>query len=176
MKIGIFYGSTYGNTQEAGEQLVALLGTRLGEPVQIFDMHSTNAEELATYDFVLVGCSTWNDGEIQDDWADRLDEVAELDFSGKFVALFGCGDQITYAETFADALGMIGEQLREKGARLIGKWPTEGYDFVFSRADLGDGHFIGLPLDYDNQSELTASRLSAWADQLVTEVHSVVAA
>jgi flavodoxin I len=87
MKTGIFYGSTYGNTQEAGEQLVSILGTSLGEKPEIFDIHSTKAEKLLDYDLILVGVSTWNDGEVQDDWDDRMDDLEDYDFNGKFVAL-----------------------------------------------------------------------------------------
>jgi flavodoxin I len=174
MKTGIFYGSTYGNTQEAGEQLVSILGTSLGEKPEIFDIHSTKADKLLDFDLILVGVSTWNDGEVQDDWDDRLDDLDDHDFNGKFVALFGAGDQIGYAETYADSLGIVGEKLAERGATLIGKWPTEGYDFILSKADLGDGNFIGLPLDYDNQSELTTPRLKEWGAQIVAEVTSLV--
>jgi flavodoxin I len=31
-----------------------------------------------------------------------------------------------------------------------------------------DGKFVGLALDEDNQSELTAGRIEAWATQLKT--------
>jgi flavodoxin I len=75
---------------------------------------------------------------------------------------------------YADSLGIVGEKFAERGATLIGKWPTEGYDFILSRADLGDGNFIGLPLDYDNQSDLTTPRLKEWGAQIVSEVTSLV--
>ncbi|RYX83133.1 flavodoxin [bacterium] len=173
MKTGIFYGSTYGNTQEAGEQLIGLLGETLGSKPEIFDVHSTKAEKLLDYDLILVGCSTWNVGELQDDWDDKQDDVEGLDLSGKFVAFFGAGDQFGYSDSFADSLGILAEKFAETGATIIGKWPTEGYEFDFSRADLGDGFFIGLPLDYDNQGELTTPRLTQWAAQIVTEVSTL---
>ncbi|BCM93740.1 flavodoxin [Abditibacteriota bacterium] len=173
MKTGIFYGSTYGNTQEAGEQLVALLGNTLGEKPEIFDVHSTKIEKLLDFDLILVGCSTWNVGEVQDDWDDKLDHLDDLDLSGKFVALFGAGDQFGYSDSFADSLGILAEKLAERGAILIGKWPTESYEFDFSRADLGDGFFVGLPLDYDNQGELTTPRLTQWSAQIAAEVTSL---
>ena len=169
MKTGIFYGSTYGNTQESGEQLVQLLGETLGAKPEIFDVHSTKTEKLLDFDLILVGCSTWNIGELQDDWDDKLGDLDSLDLSGKFVALFGAGDQFGYSDSFADSLGILAEKFAGRGATLIGKWPTHGYDFNFSRADLGDGHFVGLPLDYDNQGELTTPRLTQWSAQLVSE-------
>ena len=64
MKTAIFYGSTYGNTQEAGEQLSALLGKALGAKPEVFDIYSTKSERLLEFDLILIGCSTWNDGEL----------------------------------------------------------------------------------------------------------------
>lgn len=173
MKTGIFYGSTYGNTQEAGEQLVSILGDTLGAAPEIFDVHSTKVEKLLEFDLLLIGCSTWNVGELQDDWDDKMSHLDNVDLNGKFIALFGAGDQYAYADSFADSLGILGEKFAERGATLIGKWPTEGYEFVLSQADLGDGFFIGLPLDYDNQGELTTPRLTQWSTQLVSEVSAL---
>lgn len=176
MKTAIFYGSTYGNTQECAEQLVDLLETPLGEKPELFDIHSVKATEaLLDYDFLIIGCSTWNVGELQDDWNDHFETVEALDWSGKTVALFGAGDQIGYADTFVDALGMLGKAFAARGAKIVGAWPTQGYDYDLSLADLGDGHFIGLPLDYDNQAELTEERLQNWAAQLASEVGAVAA-
>ena len=173
MKTGIFYGSTYGNTQEIGENLREIWGAFTGEKPEIFDVHSVETSQILDFDVILVGVSTWNDGQIQDDWDDRYRELDGFDFGGKIVALFGCGDQVAYSQTFVDALGIVGEKLAQRGATLVGKWPTEGYDFVFSKADLGDGFFIGLPLDPDNQGEQTTERLANWAAQVVNETSLV---
>lgn len=174
MKTGIFYGSTYGNTQDAGEQLVTLLSKHLGAKPEIYDMHSAKIESLLFFDLILVGCSTWNDGEVQDDWDDQLHDLESLDLTGKFAAFFGCGDQADYGETFADSLGILAEKFASLGATLVGQWPTEGYEYILSKADLGNGYFVGLPLDYDNQSELTTSRLNRWSAQVMTEVGALV--
>ena len=170
MKTGIFYGSTYGNTQDAGEQLVSLLGDILGADPEIFDIHSTPARKLLEFDLILVGCSTWNIGEVQDDWDDKVNDLEALDFTGKLVALFGAGDQYDYADSFADSLGILAQKVAERGATLIGKWPTAGYNFNLSLAELEDGFFVGLPLDYDNQGELTTQRLTQWSAQIASEV------
>ena len=177
MKTAIFYGSTYGNTQEVSEQLAQLLETQLDEKPELFDVHSVKATEaLLDYDFLIIGCSTWNVGELQDDWNDHLENVEQLDWNGKTVALFGAGDQTGYADTFADGLGILGKAFAERGAKIVGAWPSEGYNYDLSLADLGDGNFIGLPLDYDNQDDLTEERLQAWATQLAREVGAVAVA
>ena len=55
----------------------------------------------------------------------------------------------------------------ENGGKIIGRWPTEGYDFDYSVAQDGD-EFLGLGLDNDNQDEETEERLIIWAE-LITE-------
>ena len=39
--------------------------------------------------------------------------------------------------------------------------PTEGYDFIASKAEM-KGEFCGLVLDKDNQKQLTDDRLETW--------------
>jgi hypothetical protein len=39
-----------------------------------------------------------------------------------------------------------------RGARVVGAWPTDGYDFMASKAER-DGEFVGLVLDLDNQKQ-----------------------
>ena len=46
----------------------------------------------------------------------------------------------------------------EKGGTLIGRWPTDGYEFDESLA-LDNGEFLGLGLDNDNQEDETEERL-----------------
>ncbi len=47
--------------------------------------------------------------------------LEEVDFNGKLVALFGCGDQEDYAEYFCDALGTIRDIIEPRGAHH--HWP-----------------------------------------------------
>jgi len=53
----------------------------------------------------------------------------------------------------------------EKGAKLVGTWPTEGYEFDHSEAILDD-KFVGLALDLDNQQNLTEERLNNWIQSI----------
>ena len=54
------------------------------------------------------------------------------------------------------------------GGNLIGRWPTEGYEFDLSLALDGD-EFLGLGLDNDNEEELTEERLIIWAELIRDE-------
>ena len=56
----------------------------------------------------------------------------------------------------------------EKGGTLIGRWPTDGYEFDESLA-LDNGEFLGLGLDNDNQEDETEERLLIWAELIREE-------
>ena len=51
---------------------------------------------------------------------------------------------------------------------MIGKVATDGYTYDDSKSVV-DGKFCGLPIDEDNESELTDQRLSAWVTQIQSE-------
>lgn len=93
--------------------------------------------------------------------------------TGKKVAYFGCGDQISYADNFQDAMGILEEKSAELGGETIGYTSTTGYEHSESKAVRGQ-QFCGLAIDEDNQSDLTQSdltdqRIKAWVSQLKTE-------
>lgn len=159
-KIGLFYGSTIGNTEGVAETITEKIGKN---NIDIFDIGGTSKEDLEKYNLLILGTSTWNDGDIQDDWEDFLPSLAEIDFSDKTVALFGLGDQFGYADNFIDGVGILYDSVIAKGAKVVGNWPTEGYDYEESKAER-DGMFVGLPLDEDNESELTEERIEKWVE------------
>ena len=166
MRVGIIYGSTTGNTDSAAQILKDSL-QGLGE-VETQDIADRGTGSLADYDLIVLGSSTWGDGEMQDDW-EGLESLEGIDLTGKMVAVFGMGDQEEYSDTFVDAIGILAQSAEQRGARLIGAWPVEGYDFSESAA-VRDGVFLGLALDDDNQADLTGERLEKWAEQLIREV------
>ncbi len=168
-KVGIFYGSTLGNTETIAQQLQKLVAEEVGdENVDAYNVGESSVDSINDKDFLLLGSSTWGEGEIQDDWAEFLDKLKQADFSGKKVALFGTGDQAGYPDTFVDAIGIIYNELSAKGVNFIGKWPKQGYDYAQSTAEI-DGMFVGLPLDEDNQPDKTEHRVTEWVKQLKEE-------
>ena len=126
MNIGIFYGSSTGNTEMAAN----LIKSEMGEFVLAMrDVRQASPEELAEYDVLFLGVSTWNIGEMQDDWADFLPQLEAVDLTGKKVAIFAQGDAQGYPYNFLDAMGELWGVVQKRGAELIGVWPTEGYVF-----------------------------------------------
>ena len=166
--IGFYYGSTMGTTEFVAEK-VQDAAKRVGlelTPINIGSLSDPRA--LLKHDQLILGTPTWNVGQLQDDWLMLYPKLDMLDFSGKQVALFGVGDQLGYPDNFLDALGTLGQKLQECGADLVGFWPTEGYDFTASKAQIGD-RFMGLGVDDYNQEDLTEERITRWLEQIQNE-------
>ena len=165
-KVGLFYGSTTGKTEATAEEIQSALG---GEDVVELHEIADVSEEFANYDCVIIGCPTWDVGELQSDWEGFYDEELDsVDFSGKKVAYFGTGDQVGYADNFQDAMGILEEKISSLGGTTVGHWSTDGYEHEASRAEK-NGKFVGLAPDEDNQSELTEGRIQEWTTQLKSE-------
>jgi flavodoxin I len=160
-KIGIFYGSSSGNTERVAKTIARKLGIDNND---IYDVAKANAGNLAQYDILLFGASTWGLGDLQDDWEGFIKTVGTADLSGKRIALFGCGDSQAYSDTFCNAVGTIYYAVKDK-APIIGFTATEGYTFDESEAAV-DGQFAGLLIDEDNESHLTEERIDRWVAQL----------
>jgi len=167
MKIGIFYGSSTGNTEMAANLIKQEMGDFVGV---VRDVRHASREELAEFDVLLLGVSTWNIGEMQDDWAEFLPQLEAVDLTGKRVAIFAQGDAQGYPYNFLDAMGELWGVVQKRGAELIGVWPTEGYEFKESQGLCDETHFLGLGLDEDNEPELTEERVRGWLLQVVSEL------
>jgi flavodoxin I len=166
-RIGLFWGTQTGNTEAIAEQIQAAFG---GEAfVTLYDINETFPSDFERYDCIIVGCPTWNIGELQSDWdAFYENELESINFSGKKVAYFGVGDQIGYADNFQDAMGLLEAKITALGGQTVGQWPTNGYEHEASKA-VKDGTFVGLALDEDNQPDLTKDRVQIWVTQLKQE-------
>lgn len=168
MNIGLFYGSTTCYTEIAAEKIAAQLGSELVELHNIKDVPLARAVE---YPILILGISTWDFGELQDDWESHWDDIDTLDLNGHIVALFGMGDQLGYGEWFQDALGMLHDKVVAQGAIVVGYWPNLGYEFEASRALTDDGeYFVGLSLDEANQYDDTDPRIETWIAQILEEI------
>lgn len=165
--IGLFYGSTNGATTLVAKRIANAFATQ-GVTVEVFNIAEYVLETMLDFEHLILGTSTWNVGQLQKDWEDVLPEFDDLDLTGKQVALFGLGDQVGYPDTFLDALFFVADKVRERGATVVGAWPTTGYTFAQSWA-VEEGHFLGLAVDEDNQFRLTQSRVDAWVAQLLRE-------
>jgi flavodoxin I len=166
-RIGLFYGTQTGNTQTIAELIQKEFG---GDGVvELHDVSSADLGDFEQYESLIMGCPTWNIGELQSDWEGLYDELDTVNFQDKKVAYFGAGDQVGYADNFQDAMGILEAKVSALGGITVGYWSIDGYDFNESKA-VRDGKFVGLAIDEDNQSDLTDSRIKSWVAQLKREL------
>eukprot|EP00825_Cyclidium_porcatum_P005223 TRINITY_DN12509_c0_g1_i4.p2 TRINITY_DN12509_c0_g1~~TRINITY_DN12509_c0_g1_i4.p2 ORF type:complete len:178 (+),score=43.17 TRINITY_DN12509_c0_g1_i4:619-1152(+) len=173
-KIGIFFGTDTGRTRLIAKQIAKKLGDAADVPVNIG--RATLADFLA-YDALIVGSPTLGDGELpgqsvglnQPSWEEFLPQLADADLTGKTIAIFGLGDQKKYPDEFVDAIGLLHDAFVARGASMVGRWPTEGYEFKASKAVDGD-EFFGLALDQHLQPVLTEERIDTWLAQIKPEL------
>ncbi len=137
MKASVIYGSTTGMT----ETVAGKIATALGAPVA-----NVATADAAAFDadLIVLGSSTWGIGELQDDWAARLDEVKGF-LAGRKVAVFGLGDSVGFADSYCVAAETIAAAAKEAGAALVGEV---------------------LKVDETNESDMTDSRIAAWVETL----------
>ena len=172
MKIGLFYGSSTCYTEIAAEKIQAFIGPDI---VELFNIKTAPLSKINDYDILILGISTWDYGELQEDWGAIWDKLESININNKIVALYGLGDQEGYGEWFIDAVGLLHEQLLPQAPRFIGYWPTEGYQFSASKALTADKqYFVGLALDEDSQYELSEQRIEQWCLQILQEIELLV--
>ena len=162
-KAAIYYGSSTENTKDVAELIAQKLGIR-----NIFDVASAKAD-FNEYDVLIFGSSTWGIGDLQDDWEGFINKVQLADLNSKKVAIFGCGDSVSYSDSFCDAIGKTYDAIKDKGCTIVGKTSTDGYNYDASESVI-DGIFVGLPIDADNESDQTDARVDAWVEQLMKEI------
>lgn len=171
MGIAIVYASTTGNCADVAEMIAKDLGGTVVDAV--VEIGDTTPADLAEYDGLVVGAPTWNTGADTErsgtDWDTFLyEELDKVSFDGKPVAVFGTGDSVSYGDYFADAIAELHERFAARGAKMVGAVPVDGYQHTESKAQVGEV-FVGLPLDQDNEDDLTPARVKAWCDQLKAE-------
>lgn len=175
-KIGIFFGTDSGTTRLIAKKIARALNTRLGDHTAAKPVNVNRIEpgQLMVYQALILGTPTYGDGVLpgkindteESSWAEFLPQLAQKDFSGIRIALFGLGDQETYPNHFVDALGELHQFFTAKGAQMVGGCDVDSYEFKQSKA-VTDGRFVGLVIDQHLQHLLTQQRIESWLDEVV---------
>ncbi len=161
-KIGIFYSSESVKTAAVAQEIIKELGS---DHVEFVPVEQAWKDDFEKYDNIIVGVSTWFDGEFPTAWDEFVPELSEINLKNKQVAIFGLGDQVNYPENFSDAVGMLADILTKCGAKLTGFTSAEGYEFESSKALKGK-QFQGLVIDVENQEDQTKKRIKDWVKSL----------
>lgn len=115
-KIGLIYGSDTGMTEEVTHNII----DESNLDIEVIEVEVVKKKDFERFDKLILGLSTWYDGDLQSDWENYFDEFKTIDFTGKTVALFGLGDQYGYGEYFIDGVGMLSEVILKNGEKLLG--------------------------------------------------------
>ncbi|MBU1215545.1 MAG: flavodoxin [Gammaproteobacteria bacterium] len=166
-RIGLFFASSTGNTRRIAKAIKKRFDDET--MADALNVNKATPELFGSYRQLILGTSTLGAGALPGlstdcmggGWEEFLPQIEHLDFSGKTIALYGLGDQNKYAEEFVDAMGILHEFFKERGASFVGAWSADEYAFIASKA-LVDDDFVGLALDQENQKLLTDARLEAW--------------
>tara|TARA_B100000780_G_scaffold102684_1_gene71832 strand:+ start:1656 stop:2162 length:507 start_codon:yes stop_codon:yes gene_type:complete len=165
-KAALIYGSDTGFTEEVTYDIVESIDFL---ELEVKEVSVVDLSFFSKFDIFIFGLSTWYDGDLQSDWELFFEDFKKINFTGKTVAIYGLGDQHGYHEYFIDGVGIIAKVVLQKGGKIVGYWPTEGYDFTESKALVNKELFYGLALDQDNETEHTKARLKKWIAQLKNE-------
>jgi len=112
----IVYGSTTGNT----ELLAGYISEGIKEAgidATVRNVTDVDAQDLTNYDLVLLGSSTWGEGELQGDFIYFYDQMEGLSLEGKKGAAFGPGDSAY--DMFCEAVNLLEARLKDCGAEII---------------------------------------------------------
>jgi len=169
MSVGLYYSTSTGNTENVAGYIAGKVGIEDWK-----DIADADADEILGHDGIIVGAPTWHTGADEqrsgtswDDWL--YDQLPNMDFSGKKVAIFGVGDSASYGDNFCDATGELYDCFTGAGATIVGMTPSEeGFDFVESKS-IRDGKFVGKTFDEDNYPDESEARVDAWLEQLKSE-------
>lgn len=162
-KIAILYGTSGGSVESVAKQVQDLFEGN----ADIYNVLDVSLSEIEDYKYIIVGTSTTGIGDLQDDWEGFLPSFAKIDFTGKKVAIFALGDSASYSTSFAESMKIVYDEIHDK-VEVVGKVPDVGYTYDDSTA-VEDGVWVGLPLDEDNEYDLTEERLIKWVEQLKKE-------
>lgn len=169
----LFYGTQTGTTDYIAEKIQAAMPDLIDEVKCII---SAQPEDFTEPNFLVLGGSTWGDGELTDDWVDFFPQLDGIDFTGKVVALFALGDQVGYGYNFVSSMKILYDKVKERGANVIAdKVPLDYFEYDHSESVIDD-HLIGLAVDEVNQPELTDDRIEQWVSVVRSQLAANVAA
>ena len=169
-KTALIYWPKKGNVENTAAKIAAYFSK---DEIDVFTISNVDVSKLAEYDLLIFGGSTIGADNWQDThttkWYSFFESLKGVRLQDKAIAIYGLGDQVLYPENFVDGMAVIRDELVKSGARMIGRWPAEGYEYTDSKSLEGD-YFIGLALDDDQQHELSNERIDKWVRGIKAEL------
>lgn len=116
MKILIVYASRRGTTRKTAQIISEIL---VGEGYSVVMRKASNclAEEIKKYNIVLLGSSTWADGDLHEDLDQLERDLRDTDLSGISAAAFGTGN--SRFRYYCEAVDILETRLKHCGATIL---------------------------------------------------------
>jgi flavodoxin I len=112
----IVYGSSKGRTGRIAGMVAEALGNA-GCAVTLQNVFEARPEQLPDFRYVVLGSSTYGQGDLQQDFLDFERDMDHLDLTGIKAAVFGSGNS-RYAY-YAEAVDILEAKLKILNARLL---------------------------------------------------------
>lgn len=116
-KAAIIYGSVTGATEQIAYSLAGELEGRY--EVEVIDAMEFIPESIENADLIILGCSTWGEGELQMDMLPVKSYLQQADLTPKKAAVFGLGDSAY--KRYCYAVTILEKLLVSSGAKLLKK-------------------------------------------------------
>ena len=89
-------------------RVAQLISGEMGDLVEsVKSIAQADRRDVGDAEALMLGVSTWADGQLQYDWKRFLPRLDEMDLSGKTIALFGLGDARGYSGEFVMSLRSV---------------------------------------------------------------------
>lgn len=167
-RTALLFSPEGGNVNRVTNKLGEIIGN---DKVDIIPVRNVVEGELDKYEQIIfvgstVGADHWTNKMVKDEWQEFFLKRDELSFENKKVAIVGLGNSVLYPEHFADGMAHLYDKITERKGNVLGFVEAKNYDFTDSKAVNEDGFFCGLPIDEDNEEDLTTERLEKWISNL----------
>lgn len=160
MKYGIFYGTTSYTTEDVANKLAKKIPN-----VEVYNV-ADGIDEMQNCDFIFILTPTYGRGEIEENWEFVIDDLLNIDFTNKTVAIIGTGDYVEHPTSFVNTIKTMHDILEKTDAKIVGYTNADGYTFEESTAFV-NGKFLGLPIDEINEEDKTDERLNRWLEGIL---------
>lgn len=121
----IVYASTGGNTEHVMEQVAKYWG-ELGVQTQLHRSEQTPLSVITDNQYFLFATSTWLHGTINPFFKRLLEEMKQVDFSGKVATFIGLGDRRYEHHYFCAGMYEIKEVWEKNSGKSVGVELTIG--------------------------------------------------
>ncbi|TYR82054.1 flavodoxin [Priestia megaterium] len=112
----LVYASMSGNTEAIADIIEEVLKEH-SVNVRRAEVYEIDTRDIESVPHIIFGSYTWGDGELPDDFLDFYDEMDEIDFTNKKVAVFGSGD--TSYDIFCGAVDLLEEKVKKLNGTIM---------------------------------------------------------